>query len=206
MKKFDDAFRTELKAAVQAVEEKSGVELVVALVPRVERYWAVHLLVGAVVSLTLLTVLMFMPAEVWFVKIYYETLLAFGLGLLLPAAFAPLKRLLLGKKYLQRRAEERARAAFYQAGIYLTSHRTGVLVFVAFFERQVVVLADVVAEESVPPQEWEVIRLRFAEAFTAQDPAQAVLTAIADSRDAFSVFIPRSENDVNELPDELWHH
>lgn len=204
MKKFDEPFRKELKEAVSSLESASGVELVVALVPHVERYYVAHLASASIVSMGLLTVLMFMPAEVWYVKIYYETLIAFVMGFVLLFAFPITKRLMLGKKFLKRRVTEKARSTFLEARIHDTRHRTGVLTYVAFFERQVVIVADDVAEELVPPQEWEAMRQRFQDAFTSKDPAQAVIDAIKGSADAFRVFIPRTENDVNELPDELW--
>ncbi len=204
MNYFDDKFRNELRQAVHELEARSGAELVVALTPRVDRYYSAHLLVGSLAALTLLTVLMFVPQEIWYVKIYFETLFAFGLGFLILFAWDSLKRRLVGRNYLHHRVDQHARALFQRAGVYKTRNRTGVLVVVSVFEREVAIIADETAAKNMPAAEWEAVRARFTRAFTAKQPAEAVIVAVRQSADSFAKYIVRPADDENELADEPW--
>jgi putative membrane protein len=201
---FDDTFKDELRQAIHEVEARSGAELVVAVAPRVDRYYSAHLLLGSLAAFTLLTVLMFAPQEIWYVKIYYESLIAFGLGFLILFACDALKRRLIGRNYLHYRVDQHARALFQRAGVYKTRNHTGVLVFVSFFEREVAIIADETAAKAMPRAEWEAVRARFARAFTAKQPAGAVIAAIRESADTFEKHIVRQAGDENELADEPW--
>lgn len=206
MNRFDHTFRDALKLEVQELEKETGAELVVALSPRVGRYFFSHVVFGTLTAFTLLTILMFIPQEIWFVKIYYETLIAFALGFLALYAMNPLKRLIQGRKYMRTRVKDRAVALYHEAKVHRTQHYTGVLIFVAFFEREVVIVADEGAETSIPAAEWEIMKNRFAKTFTAKHPPDAIIEAIRESAPVFAHHIPQSGDDINELPDEIWVH
>lgn len=204
MNTFDQNFRDALKKEVQALEMETGAELVVALTPKVGRYFFSHVIFGILTAFTMLSILMFIPQEIWYVKIYYETLLAFFGGFILLYALKPLKRILQGRKYMRARVKDRAFALYHEAKIYKTREHTGILVFVAFFEREVVIVADEGAERLLPEGEIEAIKIRFEKTFSASHPPDAILEAIRESAAVFSKFIPRHDEDVNELPDEIW--
>lgn len=204
MRKFDTQFRDELRQRVETVESTSGVELVATIVPRARRYWHLYLLCGLVPALLVLTVMMFVPTEFWYVLIYLETVGTLVVGALLPWVIPGLARMLLGQKTLRSELEKTARALFQQAGMVETRERIGVLVVLGWFEREVVVLADRGADELVPPDEWDAMESSFREALRSSDPATAILEALGGQQDLFRTYIPRDVHDINELPDELW--
>jgi len=204
MKRFDQNFRAALREAVEEVEKVSGVEVVATIMPRVHRYWLPNMIVGATLAFLVLTLLMFIHIEYWYVLIYLETLAAFGLGFLLLNGFPSLKRRILGKKYLEEQVELRARALFQQAGIVETRERVGTLLVFSWFERHAVIIRDTGAEEMVPPDEWEALEAKCRNVFSNDDPAKAIVNVLKESKECFRTYIPRSANDVNELPDELW--
>ena len=206
MRKFDDEFRVALRDAVRGIESESGVEVVATILPRTGRYWDILLLSGLVPAAIMLTVLMFIETEFWYVLIYLETLGAFLFGMGLVWLFPPLLRFFVGKKRLRARVELEARALFQKAGIHETKERIGILIFMAWYERQAVVIADRGAEELVPPDELETIEGRFSDALMDRDVAQAILDSLSSLQPMMKDYIPRDVHDVNELPDELWLH
>ena len=149
---------------------------------------------------------MFIETEFWYVLIYLETLGAFLIGAGIFWLFPPLLRMLLGKDRLKARVELEARALFQKAGIHETKERIGVLIFMAWYERTAVVVADRGAEELLPPDELETMERQFADALMERDVAQAVLDKLHALKPLMKVYIPKSVHDLNELPDELWLH
>ena len=205
MRKFDDDFKSALRTAVEATEAVSGVELVVTILPRASRYWDTFLAAGLLTSFLVLTVMMFIPTEFWYVLIYLETLGAFLLTLGILWAFPGLVRL-LNRKKMHALVETATRALFQKAGMVETSDRIGVLVLFAWYERTVIMLPDTGAEELLPPDELAQLTARFQTIFTDRDPAQAILDRLEEARSLFELYIPRDVHDINELPDELWLH
>jgi uncharacterized membrane protein len=204
MQKFDGGFRSELIKKVEAVEAGSGVELVVALFPKAKSYAAYYWAAAACSGLLVLTLLMFLPHEFWYVLIYFETLgtaiLAAGLLLLLPG----LLRNLVGSKRLQANAKERAKLTFQKAGIYETKERIGVLFCICWFEQRVEVLADKGAAALIPADELEKLELGLNGIFDQSDAAQALLEQLDIAAKVFAQYVSRAIHPVNELPDGLW--
>ncbi len=204
MKKFDDSFRASLREAVQKVEAASSVELVVAVLPRVQRHLHIPLLMGIALSVITFTLLMFVDAEFWYVHIYVDTIGAFLAGIGLVWVLPSLGRMMVGKEELARQTEIRARAMFQKAGIHETRHRTGVLVVFSWLERQAVVIADRGVEHALPPAELEKLRLSAQQAIESRDSATAILQFVTSTQPLFTELLPQHADDINELPDELW--
>lgn len=204
MKKFDQSFRDQLRTAVEEVESTSGVELVVTILPRSERKIWVNLALGIVLAFVVLAALMFLPKTFWYVGIFLETLLGFALGFFLPMLFPGIYRLVLGRKALEEACQKEAQVLFHRANITHTEYRIGVLVCLFWEERMVVVLPDRGARDLVPPDEWPGVQASFMQARTQPDAHSEILKAVSALKPFFEIYIPRSEFDVNELPDELW--
>ena len=204
MKKFDDTFRNSLRTSVQGVEAASSVELVVAVLPRVQRYLHIPLLLGAALSVITLTLLMFVEAEFHYIHIYVDTVAAFLVGAGIVWIFPGLGRMMVGEKELAQVAEMRGRAMFQKAGIHETRHRTGVLVLFCWQERQAVIIADKGVEEALPPAELQKLRELAQAAIRRRDSADAILQFIQGCQPVFAEMLPQHADDINELPDELW--
>jgi putative membrane protein len=204
MRKFDDSFRTSLRDAVQEVETSSSVELVVAVLPRVQRYLHVPLLLGAALSVVTLTLLIFVEAEFHYIHIYIDTVAAFLAGAGLIWVFPSLGRMMIGRAEIARQVETKARAMFQKAGIHETRHRTGVLVVFCWLERQAVIVADRGVVHALPPAELEKLRQQAQQAIESRDSAEAILQFVKGSKTIFTDLLPQQADDINELPDELW--
>ncbi len=206
MRRFDADFKDALRSVIEDIESESGAEVVATILPRADRYLATYLIAGISASMAVLTVMMFIHIEFWYVLIYLETIgtLLFTMGLLW--VFPSLTRMLTGKKHLRKRAETEARALFQRAGIVETRERIGILIVFAWFEKEVIFLPDIGAEEMIPPDELEIMQNQLAEVFSDRDPAEAMLQKLRNLKETLKLYIPRDVHDINELPDELWLH
>jgi putative membrane protein len=89
--------------------------------------------------------------------------LSLGSGILMALCvhFIPgLKRLLAGKEHLKDRVALKAAQAFIREEVFKTRERTGVLIYISLFERQVLVIGDTGINAKVKQTDWDdVVRL-----------------------------------------------
>jgi putative membrane protein len=92
----------------------------------------------------------------------------------------PLRRWLIGGWLLELRARQRAEAAFLDEEVFATRERTGILILVALFEHQVVVLGDAGINRAVPDGAWEGVVSRVVSGIRDGRPTEALIAAIGD--------------------------
>jgi putative membrane protein len=188
-------------AAVKAFEMETSAELVITVKKHARVYPEVHLLYGSVFALFTLLFLLFYPLDFSTTMMPIDTLVGFAVGNGLSRILPPLQLLALSEGKRRGVVEQAAKAAFFDLGVSKTTGRTGVLVYVALFERMVAVVADA----GVTP-----------EAKRAAESARTALEAAVGSTDirafaqtlealgkTFGETMARSADDVNELPDEI---
>jgi putative membrane protein len=197
----DDAKRSSV-AAVRRVEAQTSAELVVAVRKRSGSYGvlAYHFGVGsaAVVVLYLLVA----PGLYSVGAIALEGILAFGLGLLVSLNFDTLLRAVSRGATLDANVNRAARAAFFDLGISRTSGRSGILVYVSLFERRCVVLNDIGLDPALLEPGWQSARGELERTVKRRD-LPAFHRALESLGPVLGLPYPRSEDDVNELPDEV---
>ncbi len=92
---------------------------------------------------------------------------------------------------------------FKKVGMQKTADRNGVLIYLALKERNFAIIGDSGINAVVPPGFWDSVRdhmqQRFSEGLFAEGLVEGVLMAGEKLKEHF----PRSENDVNELPDAI---
>jgi putative membrane protein len=189
-------------ACIRSLEAATSVEFVVAVRRRAERHLATNLMLGAVLAVVTLTVMWFSP-QVYDVRTMpLDALVAFALGVLLGALFPGLRRLLTPRPLRRIAAERGARRVFRELGVEKTRDRIGLLVYVALFEREVVLLRD----QGIPQ---ELVERGFAEARRGLEIAvrkldfEAFLGALAELGPAAAAAVPRRHDDENELCDDV---
>jgi putative membrane protein len=102
------------------------------------------------------------------------------LGFCLCRGVAAVRRSFVPDEILDLRARRRAAVAFLEEEVFLTRDRTGILIFVALFERRVVVLGDEGINRVVPDGAWQRVVADVIEGIKAGRPAAALIDAIAD--------------------------
>jgi len=203
LKQFNDTFRADIGRAIARIESQSHSEWVVLVKERADSYAQYPLGLGSALAFLALTYFRFAPEvfDEW--VIYAGTITAFVLGAALTAGLPGLLRRAVGRKRLERSTEILARACFQKGGIHHTRDKTGVLVFVAVWERQVAIIPDRGVESAIPPGEWLKIRQDLNGVFQAKNPAAELVARLEGLQTTFSRYIPQVEDDTNELPDHL---
>jgi putative membrane protein len=200
---FSDEARARARDAVVDVESHTSAELVIAVRAESGSYRDADYLSGALLALALLLVLLFHPYP-------FETLLwplelaaAFALGALLCSRVPPLRRALVSRARRREAAQVRARAAFVDMGISRTRGRNGVLVFVSLFEHAVEVVPDVGVDVKALGEGWDEALAAMRAAVAPREDFGALLAAVKRLGPVLGATMPRAEDDVNELPDQM---
>jgi len=188
--------------AIRAVEQETAVEVVVTLRRAAARHVGTSLAFGVVCGVLGLAVMWFSPQEYDVRTMPLDAGLALVLGAALCATVPWLRRLLTPKGSLERSAQRAAKAAFTTLGIDKTSGRTGLLVYVALFERTVVLVPD--SGLSLPALTGPLAGVgeRLAGAVGQLD-LEGFLVALARLGPTCGAALPRQANDENELCDDV---
>ena len=199
---FDDAAKGATAASVKLAEARTSAEVVVAVRQRSGHYGTLAYHFGLGLAAITVAYLLVVPTIYSPFAIALDGILAFLLGALLAANFDTLLRGLSRRRTLASNVSVAARAAFFDLGISRTTGRGGVLVYVSLFERSAVVLTDIGIDEGVLGATWRSATLALEQAIKRRDLA-AFLRAIEALGPSLGAAYPRSEDDVNELLDEV---
>lgn len=124
-----------------------------------------------------------------------------GVGYL-AASFDAIGRRLIPEDHIDRFVHLRAEAAFLEEEVFATRDRTGILIFLALFERRAVILADEGIHRSVPEGEWRQVVDDVVRGMKAGRAAKALVEAVTRCGGLLEEFeIERRSDDENELPD-----
>ena len=97
---------------------------------------------------------------------------------------------------------ERAGQLFGALGVWDTQDNSGVLLYLQLAERRVEIVADRGIAARVPPDQWEALCTRFADAVHHGTAEAAVLACIADIHGLLAEHFPADEDNPRELSDE----
>jgi len=199
---FSDEAKRASASAVKAVEAQTSAEVVVAVRKSSGHYGVLAYHFGVGLAAVVVLYLVLAPAVYSVGAIALEGLLAFALGTVVAANFDTLLRALSRSATLERNVSIGARAAFFDLGISRTSGRNGILVYLSLFERRCVVLADIGIDPAQLDSGWLSAQRDLEQAVKRRDLA-AFLRALESLGPVLGRAHPRTEDDVNELPDEV---
>ncbi len=203
---LDERERERIRAAVAAAESASGAEIVPVLVRSADGH-AVADWKGAALGAWLgaAAFAAWRLRESWSAGSFAWPLAATLLGSLAGLALARLpllRRWLAGAAALDRAVDAGARAAFVERAVFRTRDATGLLLYVALFERRVRVLADEGVYRAVPREVWQRVADDAAARMRAGAPAEALLAAVEAAGALVATHGPRRRpDDRDELPD-----
>jgi putative membrane protein len=198
---LDERAKKRAVLAVQAFERETSAELVITVKKQARTYREVDLAFGALFAFVALLFLLFYPVDFDTRLMPLDTLVAFGFGFGLSRLLPSMRRIVLPAHKRRAAVEEAAKAAFVDLGVTRTTGRTGVLVFVALFERVVAIVADVgVTSEAKRAAEETRGAL---EAALARSDVKAFAESIESLGPRFGTTMARSADDVNELSDDI---
>lgn len=125
-------------------------------------------------------------------------------GVLLTRLSDGVRRWVIGDSTLEFRASQRAERCFLEEEVFATRDRTGILIFVAHFERQVVVMGDVGINRAVPEGAWDHVVRDVIAGIRSRKPAEALVAAITECGRLLAEHrLEIRPDDTDELPNEL---
>jgi putative membrane protein len=198
---FEDATKAKTAEVVKAIEARTAAEVVVSVHRTSGHYRHTDYLVGFVLSLVTLVAMLYVPQEFPLEYFPLDVALSFAVGTYASAALPGLRRRLTSRKLLEENVRRAARAAFMELGVGRTTARTGILVFVSAFERRLEVVADMGVDTAALGKEWEEALAKLSAAVADSSSPETFFEALSLLAPPLERLLPRSADDVNELPD-----
>jgi putative membrane protein len=199
-----------IEQAVREAEAASGGEIVPVFARHSSFYemalWRGGCLLALLVSVVLVVVnettdaLLFLPPYVWIVIVFTAGIIGAAIVMQFPA----LKRRIIGRKILQARVEDQAQNMFFQHNISFTEQRSGILLYISFFEKMAVILPDIGIAEVVPEAAWEKVITDLTSHLRRGQTIEGITSAIqACGKLLEESHIQIANDEGNELSDEV---
>jgi putative membrane protein len=200
---FDAAARARIERAVVAAERETAGEIVVVVVRACDAYggapWRLGVALAALAFLGLAALAP--PLPLWWYLAAQSVGLAAGHGL---ARLDGVRRHLLLDAWVEQRVAERAQRAFVEGGLHRTAGRTGILLFVAFLERRVVVLGDEGIHRALDPDEtWQSVVDLAVTGLRRGRAVEGLEEAVARLGEILARHVPAAPRNPDELPNAL---
>ena len=100
------------------------------------------------------------------------------IGFILALIWPGFQRLLVAPETMDLRVQRRAHQAFLDEEVFATVERTGILIFLALFEKRVVVIGDEAINRAVEQDEWQEIVDHLIDGIRQSKPGPALVAAI----------------------------
>jgi putative membrane protein len=211
-----------ISAAVAAAEAGTNGEIVTVLTNESDPYHDVALHWAAAALLAVLAWASAFPAMLtglsgallssgWEVEPRLGPLLFFLMVLavlvftavLLTLKWRPLRLSLTPAATKERRVRRRAIALFKAAAERRTVGRTGILIYLSMAEHRAEIVADEAIVKVTTPETWGEAMAALIAELKAGRPADGLIAAIGIVGEVLAEHFPRSDTDVNEIPDKL---
>ena len=192
-----------LARAVKDVEGRTSAEVVVAVRRHSGDYGAADLRFGILLALAALLAVYGLPHAFDDAAFVLDPAFFFLLGALTAPLFPALRRILTRPARRRENVRVAARAAFVDLGVGRLTGRNGILVFASLLERSVEVIPDVGIDVAAMGQPWQEAIGRLQAALASGPDVAAFDDALRSLGPPLQRVLPRQDDDVNELPDEV---
>jgi putative membrane protein len=202
---LDAAARAAFTRAVEAIEQVSAVEVVVAVRRRSAAYLHANVAVGAAIAIAGLAAMLYSDHVFALISILIDPFVVGAAAGAVVELLPAVKRLLSPRGLRQREVLRAARATFVERGVHRTRDRSGLLVYISWLEREVAVVLDSGADAGIERALSAEIHADAVRSLTAAIPGggAAVARQLERFAPALAAAMPRREDDVNELPDAI---
>lgn len=209
-KRFSTQDLERIKAAVHQAESKISGEIVPVFVEKSGFYsvanYRAAVVAGSLVFLFVIFFDRYMPAlAIYDPLLIFLLIVMFGLvGALISNYVDLVKRIFIPQQHLDRATRQRAETAFLQEEVFNTRHRTGIMIFISFFEREVMVIADRGISKVVEQKEWDKMVQGIIQNIRMGKVVDGIEAAILRCGEILleKGFL-KTADDVNELKDDL---
>ena len=208
--RFSEQDLNRIREVVRQAEARISGEIVPVFVEVSGRYTIASyrgaLFGSALFFLSLIAFDRFFPQMAVYDPVLILLIVAAGgmLGAVLPQALPGLKRLLVSRRHLDYATRSRAENAFLAEEVFHTRHRTGIMLFVSFFEHEVIVMADRGISKVVEQKEWDNVVHMITRGISSGNVLSGMEEAINRcSEILLEKGFQRTPDDINELRDDL---
>lgn len=165
--RFSENDLQRIKTAVKEAEQKISGEIVPVIVEKSGYYNIANYkgsLIGASLAFALMIILDRYVIYDTITTLYYDPVFLFFvvilggvIGAVVPNFLPKLMRVLVSQRHFDHATKQRAENAFLEEEVFNTKHRTGIMIFISFFEREVIVMADKGISKVVDQKQWDKI-------------------------------------------------
>ncbi len=215
--KFSEKDLKRIAESVKSAEKKTSGEISVAFIKESNDY-AKYELLFAIISGFIYTGLIMLfrsPTESLIKNLFWDfstthLILFYGLSpfviitlFYLIANIPVVDRIIIPKKKMEKNVKERASRYFIEAGISNTRDRTGILIFLSFLERRVVLLADIGINSKVFSERSPEIISNITSGIKTGQTVGKLIKSIELCGELISHDVPIKPDDTNELKDDV---
>lgn len=212
--KLSDSDLQRIKTAVTKAEQKISGEIVPVIVEQSSDYTIANY--KASIIMAALTFLMMILLDRYILDeatntLFYDPAFIFVvvvlggvIGAALPHFFDGIKRMLVSRSYLDLMTRQSAENAFLEEEVFNTKQRTGIMIFISFFEHEVIVMADQGINKVVEQKQWDQIVQEIVQRIRNGEIVEALENGIQKCGDVLleKGFL-KTDDDTNELHNEL---
>ncbi len=198
---LDHEARAAFKQAVEAIENASSAEIVVAVRRRSSGYFHANLIVGITVAFAALAAMLFLDQAFGLIAILVDPFLVGALAAAAVELLPGVKRLLTPASVRRREVRNAARATFVDRGVHNTMDRSGILLYVSWLEQQIALVADSGVLNAFTPEAVEAAERDINASMS--NGGVAVARTLESYKTRLGVVLPRRAEDINELPDAI---
>jgi putative membrane protein len=212
--RFSENDLATIKAAVKNAEDKISGEIVPVIVERSAGYATAHYrsclcfgLLGFFTIIILDRYIIFDSSS----TLYYDPMFIFFVvltcsvfGYFLPGFSPGIKRIFIRQSQLNECTRQRAENAFLEEEVFNTRHRTGIMIFVSFFEHEVIIMADRGISKVVEQREWDSMVAELINNIRQDKVIEGIESGVKRCGEILleKGFV-KTADDVNELGDDL---
>lgn len=212
-KKFSDEDLGRIRAAVKQAEDKISGEIVPVIVECSDDYdqarYKSSLIFGAVSFITMILLdryvidashtLFYDPMFIFFIVTVFSLM-----GYFLPDFFSPLKRFFLSQAVMDESTRQKAETCFLEEEVFNTKQRTGIMIFISFFEHEVIIMADKGISKVVEQKEWDAMVSNLIAFIRQGKVVEGLEQGIRKCGDILlEKGFHKASDDTNELRDDL---
>lgn len=209
-KVFSENDFARIKAKVKEAESQISGEIVPVIVERCSSY-SIALYRGTLLGflsafVTVILIDRFMPGFAVYDPLWYFLFVLAGgtMAALLTAFVHPLKRILTGAQLLDDTTRQHAELYFTKEEVFNTKQRTGILIFIALWEKRIVIKTDTGIDKVVKQETWDDLVSTIVKAIKENKITDGILSVIEKCgkillENGFII----SPDDKNELSNEL---
>jgi putative membrane protein len=203
MVRFSAQDKARITEAIHQAEKSTSGEFVAVVARASDHYIFVPLLWSALISLLLPGACLLLEVPLRWVHLYQIQLLTFIVLAVLLMSIPGLHLKLVPARVKHARASRLAKAQFYQQGVQLTPHHSGVLFFVSLAERYVEIVADRGIHEKLGEARWQGIIDLFVGKVSRGRVVDGFVEAIGACGSAMAEHYPPDPSATDELSDGL---